>query len=141
MSTPFGHASAEPPTPTSGLGSPGSRPSPTLPSPTVKLDTSQTIFIGLMKLPVDLPNIAFRNARLAVDCLSGTLAMCAVLNKARMKRGEEPSCLISFRPSLSLFRDLTRIETHSSSANARPMSLDLPMMKGGNENGNEKGGS
>ena len=83
----------------------------------MNLETSQTVFvgpylgpearqrfkhdynlfnIGLMKLPVDLPGTAFRNARLAVDRLISTLGTCTEHSKARMEKGEEPSCLIDF---------------------------------------------
>ncbi|OIW13937.1 hypothetical protein TanjilG_09288 [Lupinus angustifolius] len=83
----------------------------------MNLDTSQTVFVGpylglkarerferdyflfnvgLMKLPIDFPGTAFRNARLAVDRLAGTLATCAEMSKARMEKREEPSCLIDF---------------------------------------------
>jgi cytochrome P450 family 710 subfamily A protein len=50
-----------------------------------------------MKLPFDFPGTAFRNARLAVDRLAGTLANCTAMSKAKMEKGEEePSCLIDF---------------------------------------------
>ncbi|XP_027338189.1 cytochrome P450 710A11-like [Abrus precatorius] len=83
----------------------------------MNLDTSQTVFVGsylgpkarerferdyflfnvgLMKLPIDFPGTAFRNARLAVDRLVGALATCAEMSKARMEKGEEPSCLIDY---------------------------------------------
>ncbi|CAL0301233.1 unnamed protein product [Lupinus luteus] len=83
----------------------------------MNLDTSQTVFVGpylglkaregferdyflfnvgLMKLPFDFPGTAFRNARLAVDRLIGTLATCTEMSKLRMEKGEEPSCLIDF---------------------------------------------
>ncbi|XP_057431678.1 cytochrome P450 710A1-like [Lotus japonicus] len=83
----------------------------------MNLETSQTVFVGpylgpkarerfehdyylfnvgLMKLPVDLPGTSFRNARLAVDRLAGTLATCAKMSKSRMEKGEEPSCLIDY---------------------------------------------
>ena len=83
----------------------------------MNLETSQTVFVGpylglearekfkhdynlfnvgLMKLPVDLPGTAFRNARLAVDRLGKTLATCTEQSKAKMEKGEEPSCLIDF---------------------------------------------
>lgn len=52
--------------------------------------------VGLMKLPIDLPGFAFRNARLAVSRLIETLADCAELSKAKMKGGDEPTCLIDF---------------------------------------------
>ncbi|XP_004486033.1 cytochrome P450 710A11-like [Cicer arietinum] len=83
----------------------------------MNLETSQTVFVGpylglkarerferdyflfnvgLMKLPIDFPGTAFRNARLAVDRLAGTLATCTAMSKAKMEKGEEPSCLIDF---------------------------------------------
>lgn len=52
--------------------------------------------VGLMKLPIDLPGFAFRNARLAVSRLIETLAGCAELSKEKMGSGEEPTCLIDF---------------------------------------------
>ncbi|KAJ1414234.1 putative cytochrome P450 [Sesbania bispinosa] len=75
----------------------------------MNLETSQTVFVGpylgqkarerferdyflfnvgLMKLPIDLPGTAFRNARLAVDRLAGALATCTEMSKARMEKGE-----------------------------------------------------
>ncbi|KAL0454522.1 UNVERIFIED_CONTAM: cytochrome [Sesamum latifolium] len=83
----------------------------------MNLETSQTVFVGpylneearkrfnvdynffnvgLMKLPIDLPGFAFRNARLAVERLVDTLAGCAAESEKRMKSGEEPTCLIDF---------------------------------------------
>ena len=83
----------------------------------MNLETSQTVFVGpylgqqsrevfnvdynffnvgLMKLPVDFPGSAFRNARLAVSRLVKTLAGCAEQSRARMDRGEEPTCLVDF---------------------------------------------
>ncbi|KAI4298259.1 hypothetical protein L6164_031838 [Bauhinia variegata] len=83
----------------------------------MNLETSQTVFVGpylvpeargrfkhdynlfnvgLMKLPIDLPGTAFRNARLAVDRLVKTLGGCAGSSKGRMEEGEEPSCLIDY---------------------------------------------
>jgi cytochrome P450 family 710 subfamily A protein len=84
----------------------------------MNLETSQTVFVGpylarearerfkldynffnvgLMTLPVDLPGTAFRNARLGVDRLVKTLAVCAEQSKATMQKGQqEPSCLIDF---------------------------------------------
>ncbi|TKY71985.1 Cytochrome P450 710A1 [Spatholobus suberectus] len=83
----------------------------------MNLETSQTVFVGpylgpkarerferdyflfnvgLMKLPIDLPGTAFRNASLAVDRLAGTLATCTEMSKARMQKGEEPSCLVDY---------------------------------------------
>ncbi|XP_057797711.1 cytochrome P450 710A11-like [Salvia miltiorrhiza] len=84
----------------------------------MNLETSQTVFVGpyldeaarrrfnvdynffnvgLMKLPIDLPGFAFRNARLAVGRLIETLADCAAASERRMAAGEEePSCLIDF---------------------------------------------
>lgn len=52
--------------------------------------------VGLMKLPIDLPGFAFRNARLAVSRLVETLGSCAEESKAKMNAGEEPTCLIDF---------------------------------------------
>lgn len=83
----------------------------------MNLETSQTVFVGpylgpdardrfkkdylffnvgLMKLPIDLPGTAFRNARLAVDRLVKTLADCTEQSKKRMALREEPQCLIDF---------------------------------------------
>lgn len=83
----------------------------------MNLETSQSVFVGnymnledrdrfnedynffnngLMKLPIDLPGFAFRNARLAVDRLVTTLSGCAAKSKSRMTEGAEPSCLIDF---------------------------------------------
>ncbi|VFQ58800.1 unnamed protein product [Cuscuta campestris] len=84
----------------------------------MNLETSQTVFagkylsgearrrfnldynyfnVGLMTLPVDLPGFAFRKARLAVDRLVETLAVCAEQSQRKMETGEEePSCLIDF---------------------------------------------
>lgn len=83
----------------------------------MNLETSQTVFVGpylgaaarerfksdynffnvgLMKLPVDLPGTAFRNARLAVSRLVETLADCAKQSKAKMDEQQEPTCLIDF---------------------------------------------
>ncbi|PON72593.1 Cytochrome P450, E-class, group I [Parasponia andersonii] len=83
----------------------------------MNLETSQTVFVGpylgretrdlfnvdynyfnvgLMKLPIDLPGSAFRNARLAVSRLVRTLAGCAERSRVRMERGEEPACLVDF---------------------------------------------
>ncbi|KAL5997547.1 hypothetical protein ACLOJK_008477 [Asimina triloba] len=83
----------------------------------LNLETSQTVFagpylnaeertefnknynlfnVGLMKIPVDLPGFAFRNARLAVDRLVQTLIGCVVASKERMSSGAEPCCLIDF---------------------------------------------
>ncbi|KAL6201222.1 hypothetical protein ACLB2K_024937 [Fragaria x ananassa] len=84
----------------------------------MNLHTSQTVFIGpylalearerfksdynffnvgLMKLPVDLPGTAFRNARLAVARLVETLAGCAKQSRAKMgEEKQEPTCLIDF---------------------------------------------
>nr|GMD86598.1 sterol 22-desaturase [Ipomoea batatas] len=83
----------------------------------MNLETSQTVFagpylsgearrrfnvdytffnVGLMKLPIDLPGFAFRNARLAVDRLVETLSLCAEQSQKKMETGEEPTCLIDF---------------------------------------------
>ncbi|XP_057948841.1 cytochrome P450 710A11-like [Malania oleifera] len=83
----------------------------------MNLETSQTVFVGpylnvesrerfnvdynffnvgLMKLPIDLPGFAFRDARLAVGRLVNTLSACAKQSKVRMERGGEPECLIDF---------------------------------------------
>ncbi|KAL6206842.1 hypothetical protein ACLB2K_024088 [Fragaria x ananassa] len=84
----------------------------------MNLHTSQTVFVGpylalearerfksdynffnvgLMKLPVDLPGTAFRNARLAVARLVETLAGCAKQSRAKMEEEkQEPTCLIDF---------------------------------------------
>ncbi|KAL6542714.1 hypothetical protein OROHE_010234 [Orobanche hederae] len=83
----------------------------------MNLETSQTVFVGpyldeesrtrfnvdynffnvgLMKLPIDFPGFAFRNARLAVQRLVETLSRCAEEGEKKMKSGEEPACLIDF---------------------------------------------
>ncbi|KAG8365619.1 hypothetical protein BUALT_Bualt18G0125000 [Buddleja alternifolia] len=83
----------------------------------MNLETSQTVFVGpyldktsrdrftvdynffnvgLMKLPIDLPGFAFRNARLAVSRLIETLGGCAAASEKKMKSGVEPICLIDF---------------------------------------------
>ncbi|CAH9141846.1 unnamed protein product [Cuscuta epithymum] len=83
----------------------------------MNLETSQTVFagmylsgearrrfnvdynyfnVGLMKLPIDLPGFAFRNARLAVDRLVDTLSVCAEQSQRKMEKGEEATCLIDF---------------------------------------------
>lgn len=83
----------------------------------LNLDTSQTVFVGpylgpderpvfnhdynffnvgLMKIPVDLPGFAFRDARLAVDRLVQTLSGCVARSKDKMARAEDPSCLVDF---------------------------------------------
>ncbi|KAL2344070.1 hypothetical protein Fmac_005355 [Flemingia macrophylla] len=98
------------------------KPTPTLPSPTLN--------VGLMKLSINLPD----TARLTVDCLSRTLATCAALNKARMKRVEEPSCLIEFRASSPLSGDLTRMETCAPSAAVRCAIARLASGSTGDEN-------
>ncbi|KAF4360166.1 cytochrome P450 710A1-like [Cannabis sativa] len=83
----------------------------------MNLETSQTVFvgpylglearevfkvdynffnIGLMKLPIDFPGTAFRNARLAVSRLVHTLSNCTKQSRERMMQGEEPTCLVDF---------------------------------------------
>lgn len=83
----------------------------------MNLETSQTVFVGpylreesrdsfnsdynlfnvgLMKLPIDLPGFAFRNARLAVGRLVKTLGVCAEESKKSMEQGNKASCLIDF---------------------------------------------
>ncbi|GAB2228685.1 hypothetical protein Droror1_Dr00022808 [Drosera rotundifolia] len=49
-----------------------------------------------MKLPINFPGFAYRNARLAVKRLAETLTICAARSKARMKSGAEPDCLTDF---------------------------------------------
>ncbi|KAK9267186.1 hypothetical protein L1049_009606 [Liquidambar formosana] len=62
-----------------------------------RFDYDYNLFnVGLMKLPIDLPGFAFRDARLAVGRLVETLAVCAERSKLRMEAGEEPECLIDF---------------------------------------------
>ncbi|XP_076923198.1 cytochrome P450 710A11-like [Bidens hawaiensis] len=98
----------------------------------MNLETSQTVFVGpylsgdarkrfeidynyfnvgLMKLPIDLPGFAFRNARLAVSRLVETLAVCAEESRNKMKSGEDPSCLVDF-----WMQDNIREEESSSAA-------------------------
>ncbi|KAJ8761269.1 hypothetical protein K2173_001325 [Erythroxylum novogranatense] len=83
----------------------------------LNLETSQTVFVGpyltkeyreefnsdynllnngLMKLPIDLPGFAFRNARLALGRLEKELAECTRKSKAKMENSHEPSCLVDF---------------------------------------------
>ncbi|PSS02936.1 Cytochrome P450 710A11 like [Actinidia chinensis var. chinensis] len=83
----------------------------------INLETSQTVFVGpylsaeakekfnfdynlfnvgLMKLPIDLPGFAFRDARLGVERLVKTLGGCAEESKKMMRGGHEPTCLIDF---------------------------------------------
>ncbi|KAI8525831.1 hypothetical protein RHMOL_Rhmol13G0261500 [Rhododendron molle] len=77
----------------------------------LNLDTSQTVFVGpylsgkskerfnfdynlfnvgLMKLPIDLPGFAFRDARIQ------NMGVCAEESKKKMKDGGEPTCVIDF---------------------------------------------
>ncbi|GMN67008.1 hypothetical protein TIFTF001_036079 [Ficus carica] len=82
----------------------------------MNLETSQTVFVGpylgpearerfkadynffnvgLMKLPIDFPGTAFRNARLAVSRLVETLSGCAQRSRRRVESGDhEPTCLV-----------------------------------------------
>ncbi|KAK7245685.1 hypothetical protein RIF29_40534 [Crotalaria pallida] len=83
----------------------------------LNLDSSETVFLGpylssnaresferdyllfneaFTSLPIDFPGTAFRNGRLAVVRLEKTLATCTGMSKARMEKGEEPSCLIDY---------------------------------------------
>ncbi|GAB2226762.1 hypothetical protein Droror1_Dr00022582 [Drosera rotundifolia] len=83
----------------------------------MNLETSQTVFtgpylnqperdrfnadynlfnVGLMKLPIDLPGFAFRNARLAIDRLVDTLTVCAARSKDRILSSVEPECLVDY---------------------------------------------
>ncbi|GAB2226765.1 hypothetical protein Droror1_Dr00022586 [Drosera rotundifolia] len=83
----------------------------------MNLDTSQTVFVGpylsqeerrrfevdynlfnmgLMTFPIDLPGFGFRNARLAVERLVETLAVCAARSKERILSGVEPECLVDY---------------------------------------------
>nr|AYV88893.1 cytochrome P450 oxidase CYP710A77 [Polygala tenuifolia] len=83
----------------------------------MNLETSQTVFVGpylahearerfkndynlfnvgLLKLPLDFPGTAFRNARFAVNRLVKTLAHCTKQSKEKMREGREPSCLIDY---------------------------------------------
>ncbi|KAL1805767.1 hypothetical protein ACET3Z_028835 [Daucus carota] len=75
--------------------------------------------VGLMKLPIDLPGFAFRNARLAVSRLIETLAGCAELSKEKMKGGDEPTCLIDF------WMQETLREIESSTEKSPPHSSNL----------------
>ncbi|PWA62271.1 cytochrome P450 [Artemisia annua] len=62
-----------------------------------RFDVDYNFFnVGLMKLPIDLPGFAFRNARLAVSRLVETLTGCAEDSKNKMKSGEDPTCLVDF---------------------------------------------
>ncbi|CAI9090834.1 OLC1v1025695C1 [Oldenlandia corymbosa var. corymbosa] len=99
----------------------------------MNLETSQTVFVGpylsgearnrfnvdynffnvgLMKLPIDLPGFAFRNARLAVQRLVDTLTVCAEESEKKMQHGEEPTCLIDFWMQENL-REKAEIEAKS----------------------------
>lgn len=83
----------------------------------LNLETSQTVFVGpyldeesrnrfkidynyfnvgLMKLPIDLPGFAFRDARFGVQRLAQTLSVCARESQKKMENGGEPTCLIDF---------------------------------------------
>lgn len=75
--------------------------------------------VGLMKLPIDLPGFAFRNARLAVSRLIETLAGCAELSKDKMSSGEEPTCLIDF------WMQETLREVEAAGEKSPPHSSDL----------------
>ena len=101
----------------------------------MNLETSQTVFVGpylgrearerfkvdydlfnvgLMKLPIDFPGTAFRNARLGVDRLVKTLAVCADRSKDSMRNGVEPSCLIDFWMQETV-KELTSVTLPNSS--------------------------
>ena len=101
----------------------------------MNLETSQTVFVGpylgrearerfkvdynlfnvgLMKLPIDFPGTAFRNARLGVDRLVKTLAVCADRSKDSMRNGVEPSCLIDFWMQETV-KELTSVTPPNSS--------------------------
>ncbi|XP_062096795.1 cytochrome P450 710A1-like [Humulus lupulus] len=104
----------------------------------MNLETSQTVFVGpylehqarevfkvdynffnvgLMKLPIDLPGTAFRNARLAVSRLVQTLAGCTKRSRERMlRRGEEPTCLVDFW----MQETLNEIATAAEAGTAEP---------------------
>ncbi|KAK1378456.1 Cytochrome P450 family 710 subfamily A polypeptide 1 [Heracleum sosnowskyi] len=75
--------------------------------------------VGLMKLPIDLPGFAFRNARLAVSRLIETLAGCAELSKDKMSSGKEPTCLIDF------WMQETLREVEAAGEKSPPHSSDL----------------
>ncbi|KAL8045639.1 hypothetical protein ABFX02_08G127700 [Erythranthe guttata] len=83
----------------------------------MNLETSQTVFVGpyldgesrtrfnvdynffnvgLMKLPIDFPGFAFRNAASAVQRLVDTLSGCVEESEKKVESGEEPTCLIDF---------------------------------------------
>jgi cytochrome P450 family 710 subfamily A protein len=101
----------------------------------MNLETSQTVFVGpylgrearerfkvdydlfnvgLMKLPIDFPGTAFRNARLGVDRLVKTLAVCVDRSKDSMRNGVEPSCLIDFWMQETV-KELTSVTPPNSS--------------------------
>ncbi|KAL6991436.1 sterol 22-desaturase [Sarracenia purpurea var. burkii] len=83
----------------------------------MNLETSQTVFVGpylssesrerfksdynsfnvgLMKLPLDFPGSAFREAKMGVKRLVQMLSVCAEESWKKMKDGHDPSCLIDF---------------------------------------------
>ncbi|CAL0301234.1 unnamed protein product [Lupinus luteus] len=83
----------------------------------LNLDMSETVFLGpylgpkaresfehdyflfneaFTSFPIDLPRTTFQKGRLAVFRLEKTLATCTEKSKVRMKKGEEPSCLIDY---------------------------------------------
>nr|GFA85071.1 cytochrome P450 710A11-like [Tanacetum cinerariifolium] len=62
-----------------------------------RFDIDYDLFnVGTMKLPIDLPGFAFRNARFAVSRLVKTLSVCAEDSKNKMKLGQDPTCLVDF---------------------------------------------
>ncbi|KAF5475159.1 hypothetical protein F2P56_006994 [Juglans regia] len=90
-----------------------------------KFKVDYTLFnVGLMKLPIDFPGTAFRNARLGVDRLVKTLAVCAEQSKVRMETGEEPSCLIDFWMQETV-RELTAASRAGELAPAHTSDLEI----------------
>lgn len=80
--------------------------------------------VGLMKLPIDLPGFAFRNARLAVSRLVQTLGKCAEQSKQKMKAGDEPVCLIDFWMQETL-REIAAAEAAGEPAPPHSDSVEL----------------
>lgn len=71
--------------------------------------------VGVLALPIDLPGFAFRNARLAVDRLVGTLTRCVEESKKKMLEDEEPKCLIDY-----WMQDMVREERESEQPSLSP---------------------
>ncbi|GAB2228686.1 hypothetical protein Droror1_Dr00022809 [Drosera rotundifolia] len=102
----------------------------------MNLETSQTIFtgtylsqqekerfsydynlfnVGLLKLPINLPGFAYRNARVARVRLAKTLSVCAEKSKAKILHGKEPDCLTDF-----LIQEILREEQKAARGDPPP---------------------